>query len=576
MFGGLLAFHRPTLLVTPTPKVVVEMKASAELWTSPPSPSSRKIAYMSVAAVEASAAVAIDHYKAGDYAAAEAAFAEAINHAERTGQTSTMSVLLSNRSAARLKLDAPAAAAHDALLSLSLQPSEWRPRLRLSLAYEGLRQLADACREAATVMTLPALPAKSAQEAAALLRRIAAMPQGPTDTVAVATDPQQTLRVHLCPPLPAVVRCGCWFTLAVRLSNEINLFDSECFAAAASAQVRLEAIALGPDQQQHRCAEPLRIRIRQAAHVALPPGAVGAPLKAEGSPLIRLHRGRAVAEVCVEWAQTARRGLTSPGPLTSSGPLTSAGPADGAPPPLLVSLAAEIVASHTGKLSAAPFTDEAKDRDSNLASRGGELGLSDAAYVVPTLGALSLPMRLEVGEEVGGAAGPWTLDPGLEGGEEVGGAAGPWTLDPGDEGGEEVGGAAGAVREAMRPLLRNGANAVEESVQGFRLISLPATPTGATLRPPTHHPLIIAESSGGICGRVWDSGLWLCQWLGAAARVQQEVAHPPSPSPSPSHGPLGGPISSLRVIELGSGVGVSGLALAALGASVLLTGWGDS
>ena len=54
----------------------------------------------------------------------------------------------------------------------------------------------------------------------------------------------------------------------------------------------------------------------------------------------------------------------------------------------------------------------------------------------------------------------------------------------------------------------------------------------------------------GICGRVWDSGVALCDWLGEGGLAIGD-------------GDL--------VLEVGSGVGVGGIAAASVGARVLLT-----
>ena len=51
-------------------------------------------------------------------------------------------------------------------------------------------------------------------------------------------------------------------------------------------------------------------------------------------------------------------------------------------------------------------------------------------------------------------------------------------------------------------------------------------------------PLILAESASGICGRVWDSGVALCEWLGEGGLAIGD-------------GDL--------VLEIGSGVGVGGI-----------------
>ena len=133
-----------------------------------------------------------------------------------------------------------------------------------------------------------------------------------------------------------------------------------------------------------------------------------------------------------------------------------------------------------------------------------------------TLGCVSLPMPVEAGGEVEGD--------GARRGAEHG--------DDDDD--------AELLLDSHAAALRGIAREEEAAiVQCFRRVP---TPTA-------RRALLLAESLG-ICGRLWDSGLSLARWLCA----QQQVALP-----------------GLRVLELGSGAGVSGLAAASLGARVVLT-----
>jgi predicted nicotinamide N-methyase len=313
---------------------------------------------------------------------------------------------------------------------------------------------------------------------------------------------RQTLRVHLCPPLPVFLRLGCWHTLSIRLSNEMGLFDSECFAAAAVGLVRISAVLVAPSR-----AAPLRISLRQAVELlphmshkeAEREGLGATELKGtresgvdiggleHGGGLVRLHRGRAVVEARID---------------------------------VIHSL------------------DDGSDWKASKAVLLAEMVEPDEST---SLGALSLPISVL----------PHPI--GTTQMVEADGTA-PFPAAPPGHTEDHA-----AVREALRPLLSNDddderAHKALDSVQGFRLLS---PPEGAT----SPLPLILAESTSGICGRVWDSGVLLAAWIGKQTGVR---------------GHIGCSLQSLRALELGSGVGVGGLAAAALGAKVLLTDLDDA
>uniref|UniRef100_A0A7S4BTE9 Calmodulin-lysine N-methyltransferase n=1 Tax=Chrysotila carterae TaxID=13221 RepID=A0A7S4BTE9_CHRCT len=73
--------------------------------------------------------------------------------------------------------------------------------------------------------------------------------------------------------------------------------------------------------------------------------------------------------------------------------------------------------------------------------------------------------------------------------------------------------------------------------------------------------LVLGEGSAAIHGRVWDSGVFFAEWIAAAAAAR--ATHPRAHAYADWRG--------RRVVELGAGCGVAGLAAAKLGAALLLT-----
>ena len=394
-------------------------------------------------------------YASGDWARAVAGYTRAIDLADC--DTQAVTTLLANRSAARLQDGAAAAAAHDAALSLTARPADWRPRLRLARALGELGRQADAGREAAHVLRLSAVPAQASQEAAALLRRAAAeassAPVAASAAEAAAhsavtgagfsmADGRQTLRVHLCAPLPCALRCGCWHTIAVRLTNEMGLFDAEAFAAAASGRVRLDAVALSSE------AGPLRLTLRQAADPAPPPDAAPASLPthpgdgASGGVLLQLHRGRATAEVRLELREEresssgccscARRGQHAAGR-----PQPEHAAEQCAAALAVLRATVEATVGDGARAGSAPACGSA-----GAGAGVGRRGAADATRrraapppAMPPLGALSLPLPL-LGRSAGGGA-----EGGSAGGGSVGGGG-----DAADEPAADI-----ALRDALRP-----------------------------------------------------------------------------------------------------------------------------
>ena len=502
-------------------------------------------------------------YQRGDYSVAVEYYTHAIDLANDSELH--LGTLYSNRSAARLRAadGSYAAAAHDAEIALSICPSDWRPRLRLAKSLFELGRTAEAQHEAQSLLRLSAVPAHAAQEAAALARRASTTVVPADASAASATsaitsagrhmaDKRQTLRVHLCPPLPAALRCGCWHTLSVRLTNEMGLFDAETFAWAASAWVRISAIALTPETGA------VHLAIRQANGPPPPPEAPAVGLAtdtpADGEPLLRLRRGRATAELRLHLPHSR---LQTP-PATAS-----------------IVLRAELVLGESGGEAGG---SSQSGSPSEMALRSSEMALGISAFEM-ALGAVSLPLPLqavpprplakphadlpadlpaEIPAEI--LSGMTRLGSG--GGKGGGGGGG---------GGEEPA-ANVALREALLPsVTTDSASGLHECVGAFRLLP---PPFGA----PSSLPVVLAESASGICGRVWDSGVLLARWLGVGmGRTSDGLdgssdGHRRSDGHRPSDCSLGDLCGlQSRVVELGSGVGVAGLAAAALGARVLLT-----
>ena len=307
------------------------------------------------------------------------------------------------------------------------------------------------------MLRLSAVPAQASQEAAALLRRAAAeassAPVAASAAEAAAhsavtgagfsmADGRQTLRVHLCAPLPCALRCGCWHTIAVRLTNEMGLFDAEAFAAAASGRVRLDAVALSSE------AGPLRLTLRQAADPAPPPDAAPASLPthpgdgASGGVLLQLHRGRATAEVRLELREEresssgccscARRGQHAAGR-----PQPEHAAEQCAAALAVLRATVEATVGDGARAGSAPACGSA-----GAGAGVGRRGAADATLrraapppAMPPLGALSLPLPL-LGRSAGGGA-----EGGSAGGGSVGGGG-----DAADEPAADI-----ALRDALRP-----------------------------------------------------------------------------------------------------------------------------
>lgn len=449
-------------------------------------------------------AVAAGHYAAGEYALAADAYGRAIDCC--SSSDGRLAILFSNRAAARLHLEQFSFAAHDAALALSLDPSLWKASLRRAkalLAMDRATEAADAVR----ALLQGSLPAERACEAADLLRTArehASTPaaEGPSRMVL----PHQTLRVQFS-SLPEQLEPGRWHTVALRLSNEMGLFDASVFSAAAEAAVQLRLLPLGGGGEATGA-----LRVRQAL--------VGtdAPSLVDTGRAICLRGGSAVAEV----------------KLPSRLPAGGGESARVAP---VATLWAELL---DGDGCTATEADGSADAGAG-GDGGGAVGCrAGVARPLDVLGVMSVAIPLA----------EWCTDAAASVGATTGGCTdGAPTAAP-----LAAGGGAHFPTEAQAASLRRallgphaaggeaeaaGAGRGEPSLlQCLRLVGAGA---GCSL--------VVGESASGICGRVWDSALVLGRWL---CRAQAEL-------------------SGVRALELGAGSGLAGIVAASLGARVLLT-----
>ena len=582
-------------------------------------------------------------YAAGDHSAAELLYTAALDAASSSAiSKELLATLYANRAAARLRGDESSLTGmHDAGLALTLNPNLPRPRLRLATALAAAGREAEASEQATLVLGLHNLSVAMTREATAVLRQSAARTaashsasmSGMTDACRRLVQRTQLLRVHLSPPADGVVRSGRWQTLSVRLSNEMGLFDAACFAAEARARVRLEVIALSQGQRQ----ASLRMSVRQAHEPPPPPEAIvpitapppseatvpntasavrsaaslnaarmvtggdatcggsgggGAVMGTAGSGVwLRLHRGRATAEVRVDVVVGGEGGGDVVGGSEGEDEGEGKGESEGASLPSSVALWAELWAD------AAPGGDE-----------GAVLGA--ASPITTALPALSLPLPFVTSATSASSSSSATSATFATASSAAASASA--NLTPATSATSPQASPQEQLRrdssissisfeaspqeqlrrclEAIRSPQALAAAAITPTtlpaiVQGLRLLPARAhAPYRASSRTPYRDPLVLAEleispryapplvlaeSASDIAGRLWDSGAqlaaWLCEGdlLETTLRVVSSVASP-SLEISPRYAPFG-------VLELGAGIGVAGLAAAALGARVLLT-----
>ena len=580
-------------------------------------------------------------YAAGDHRAAELLYTAALDAAPSSAiSKELLATLYANRAAARLRGDESSLTGmHDAGLALTLNPNLPRPRLRLATALAAAGREAEASEQATLVLGLHNLSVAMTREATAVLRQSAARTaashsasmSGMTDACRHLVQRTQLLRVHLSPPADGVVRSGRWQTLSVRLSNEMGLFDAACFAAEARARVRLEVIALSQGQRQ----ASLRMSVRQAHEPPPPPEAIvpitapppseatvpntasvvrsaaslnaarmvtggdatcggsgggGAVMGTAGSGVwLRLHRGRATAEVRVDVVVGGEGGGDVVGGSEGEDEGEGKGESEGASLPSSVALWAELWAD------AAPGGDE-----------GAVLGA--ASPITTALPALSLPLPFVTSAtSASSSATSATFATASSAAASASANLTPATsatspqASPQEQLRRDSSISSISFEASPQEQLRRCLEAIRSPqalaaaaitpttlpaiVQGLRLLPARAhAPYRASPRTPYRDPLVLAEleispryapplvlaeSASDIAGRLWDSGAqlaaWLCEGdlLETTLRVVSSVASP-SLEISPRYAPFG-------VLELGAGIGVAGLAAAALGARVLLT-----
>ncbi|KAL1527779.1 hypothetical protein AB1Y20_009164 [Prymnesium parvum] len=232
------------------------------------------------------------HFAARRYDLAAAAYTRAIDLSPTT-LCAAAPRFYANRAAARLRLEQPELAAHDAALALAAQPDLWKAALRLALALERLGRREEAAAGALRLLSSAApLPAAASCEAAALLRRTADTPPAEPSARALVRE-GQTLRLHLA--LRAELSACGWVACAVRLSNEMGLFDAAAFEGASGAAVRLTPLLAGAGGGGRA-----RLLVRQA---------VDGRVHCDSDGKVWLRRGAAVAELRLDGVrrEAARR-----------------------------------------------------------------------------------------------------------------------------------------------------------------------------------------------------------------------------------------------------------------------------
>ena len=468
----------------------------------------------------AAAGRARELYAASQYEEAALAYGVAIDALADDADAHTLATLYANRAAARLRLGGASDAAHDAALALSLCPASWRPRMRLAealLQCGGPRNAASASCELRHLLSLPSLPPHVQRDAAALLR------QAGTDG-------------------------GAAFTAA----GPVGAFDdtSALEAAASSTTAAGSRLTSGAQMLRVHVSAPSALRlgswhtisVRLSNEMGLFDGRV---FDTTGRDRVRLgaivlHPMPGCSEDASNEIQLSLRQAAEPVPPPDAAGVTSVAALSPAP------ARASWLQLHGGRgravadlrlsLPSLPEANSPNPPQQVLVVLRAELVQSDSSASADdadnamVLGALSLPISVEIPP-----AAAWH-------GRECD------TLPPTDERAEsrlpDV-----TVQSALTPLLRSfGTDDLTELVAGFRLLR---PPRGSTC----DAPLVLAESASGICGRVWDSGVTVATWLA------DELP----------------PVSAeLGILELGSGVGVAGLAAAAVGWRVLLTDLPDA
>ena len=427
------------------------------------------------------------------------AYTRAINLA---GGLARLGVYYANRSQARLKLEEHELAGHDAAFALSLDPTLWKARLRLMRALEAIGRSASAS-DAARALLAASPPAAAAQEASAVLRRQPAYSDPAPRTIVLS--PTMRLRLHVGGPALGGLRRGGWQAFTVRLCNEMGLFDQQ-WPGCGSSLVRLRLLPLGGGGVT---AAGVRLRLRQVGLHAGGGGAAEDTAAAAGGVLVRLERGRAVAEIRAEgdveggveggwggWAVLWAAVAASGGGGSGGG---------GAGPPTLdfVSAPLPLLPPEAGQEVAQGAAQEAEQGGEGEGSEGGEGG--DRGGTAAALIGVSAARLLEQAEA--------ELVSCLR------------VLPAEDEKKEEVEGAARVHGCGGDDLMAGDGGLVGDLVGD----------------------LVVAESSAQICGRVWDGALALSRWLRRCD------------------------LRGASIVELGSGCGVCGLGAAAQGARVVMT-----
>eukprot|EP00967_Tisochrysis_lutea_P152473 scaffold298883_cov37-Tisochrysis_lutea.AAC.1 len=447
-------------------------------------------------------------------------------------------------------------------------------RLCRALALEELGRLGEAAADANRVLSA-APPSSVARIAAMLLRRVGVEQANPVPSRVQETNHHgaapwistSRLRLHFGMPLPDPLILYEWTTLSLRLTTEIGLTPPLDVERGAPSAARIMLLPL-PASTRVPIVEPepehplaYKLEIRQAVD-----DKSGEP-RIEENPAqnvarVAIQRGRAVFEV---------RAMPGGGWLESGGAIRRASDALSA-----------FVESAKARRAVIWADVEGECSQTVNAMRHG-VALNPTTFQIPrVLSSVSPP--IEVRLPFGTAAELVETMP--ERSEAQRTSYAERTIV--DQAVREV--AVAAEIAARVAAAVDSASVTADAIQSFRPFWLPGEASASDaigLKPDdiedtwdvkkegVIRPLLLAEGSAMIAARVWDSGAFFAHWLAygdcddrpstGLSDLGLNATRLSSPRPSFS-------TKGAYVLELGAGVGVSGLVAGALGAArVVLT-----